>query len=58
MLKTHWVLLSTKRKSLHTVCRKHCYHRTGREFFFLTSISIAEFWTPLIGWQVDVITLA
>jgi hypothetical protein len=24
--------------------------------FFLTRISFAEFWTPLIGWQVDVIT--
>jgi hypothetical protein len=27
-----------------------------RIFFFLTSLSIAECCTPLIGWQVDVIT--
>jgi hypothetical protein len=31
---------------------------TGGEYIFQTSISIAEFWTPLIGWQVDVITSA
>jgi hypothetical protein len=28
------------------------YSRPGYEFCFLTSISIAEFWTLLIGWQL------